>query len=550
MNKTRIFLVTMIILHTTAGGEVLEDLIKKKFDSYVAKSNYTTMNSNISYEALNNNSNQNFYPSDQDKIIGFGAQVNDSTYILGTGDGLAIHIWGTVNTEINAVIDYEGYLILPKVGRVYLKGLTLSEGKKLVGAKIKEYYRSIDFSIVLNEIRHFKVYIIGQVKKPGSYIINSGCRVSDLVEMAEGKSDFASLRNITIHNAEDVLIGRADLLLFFKGNDNSRNPFLNEGDRVFIRKVNEIVSIDGAVQFPGIIDYDSTDSLHKIIKLAGGLCRGADSSKIVVSRFVGDLDSLVEFECSYHDSSVYRFKILKDDRIFAFSKPLYRLHRSVSVAGEVANPGKYPIQKNTTLKEVIQLAGGFTSDADLMRSRLIRTVDDFTGDREFERLQKIPSEHLSPLDKAYIATRLNEENGKVSVDFDKITSDQIDNVILQDGDEIVIEKKALTVKVIGAVVNPGLVMVKDGERVEYYINQAGGFHPRAKKGALRVMRNGKEIWRNKRRIGKLESGDVIWVPEKYYRNPYNTTKEILVTLGSIATVIISALTIKELSTKD
>jgi protein involved in polysaccharide export with SLBB domain len=82
---------------------------------------------------------------------------------------------------------------------------------------------------------------------------------------------------------------------------------------------------------------------------------------------------------------VYRFKILKDDRIYVFSKPLYRIHRNVTVTGEVANPGKYPIQKNTTLKEVIQLAGGFTPDADLMRSRLIRTIDDFTGDREFSR---------------------------------------------------------------------------------------------------------------------------------------------------------------------
>jgi protein involved in polysaccharide export with SLBB domain len=539
----------MIILRTTAGGEVLEDLIRKKIDSYVPKSNYTTIKSNISYDALPNNQSQNIFPSDQDKIIGFGAQVNDSTYVLGTGDGLAIHIWGTVNTEINAVIDYEGYLIIPKVGSVYLKGVTLAEGKKLVGAKIKEHYKSVDFSIVLNEIRQFKVYIIGQVKKPGSYIINSGYRVSDLVELAEGKSDFASLRNITVHNAENQLVSKADLLLFYQGNDNSMNPFLNEGDRVFINKVNEIISIDGAVQYPGIMDYDSTDSLHKIIKLAGGLCRGADSSKIFVSRFVNDLDSLIEYKCSYYDSSVYRFKILKDDRIYVFSKPLYRIHRNVTVTGEVANPGKYPIQKNTTLKEVIQLAGGFTPDADLMRSRLIRTIDDFTGDREFSRLQKIPPEHLSPLDKAYIASRLNEESGRVSVDFYKILSDQMDDVILHDGDEIVIEKKALTVKVIGAVVNPGLVMVKDGESVEYYLNQAGGFHPRAKKSAVKVMRNGKEIWKNKRRIGILESGDVIWVPEKYYRNPYNTTKEILVTLGSIATVVISALTIKELSSE-
>lgn len=548
MKKTGIVIIAMSILNTSVNGEVLEDLIKKKIDGYVAKSNYTMMKSNISYDGLSKNANQNIFPRSDDKIIGAGAEINDSTYILGTGDGFSIYVWGTVNIETSAVIDYEGYCILPRVGSVYLKGLTLIEGKKIIGKKLKEYYKSVDFSIVLNKIREFKAYIIGEVKKPGSYIINSGCRVSDLIEMAEGKNEFASLRNITIHNSENELVEKADLLLFLQGNDNSMNPFLKEGDRVFIHKVNEVMSIDGAVMYPGYIDYDITDSLHKIIKLAGGLCRGADSSKIVVKRFTGDMDSLVEINCSYYDSSLYRFKILKDDRIFVFSKPQYRVYRSVTVMGEVANPGKYPIQKNTTLKEVIQMAGGYTIDADLVRSRLIRSIDDFTGDREFERLRKIPTENLSPLDKAYLAARINEESGRVSVDFGKINDEQIVCAILQEGDEIVIEKKVLTVKVIGAVVNPGLVMVKNGENVDYYINQAGGFHPRARKGSVRVMRNGKEIWKNKKRIGKLESGDVIWVPEKYYRNPYLTVKEILVTLGSVATVVISALTIKELST--
>ncbi len=549
MKKTGIFLFALAIAQTSINADVLEDLIKKKIDSYVTKSNYSMMKSNISYDGLGKNTNQNTYPSVNDKIIGAGADINDSTYILGTGDGFSIYVWGTVNTEINVVIDYEGYCILPKVGSVYLKELTLLEGKEKIGTKLKEYYKSVDFSIVLNKIREFKVYIIGEVKKPGSYIINSGCRVSDLIEMAGGKNEFASLRNITIYNSKNVLVGKADLLLFLQGNDNSMNPFLNEGDRVFIRKVNEIISIDGAVLYPGYIDYDTNDSLFRIIKLAGGLCRGADSSKIVVKRFVNDKDSLVEFNCSYYDSSVYKFRILQDDRIFVFSKPQYRVYRSVSVMGEVANPGKYPIQKNTTLKEVIQMAGGYTVDADLVRSRLIRSIDDFTGDREFERLRKIPTENLSPLDKAYLAARINEESGRVSVDFGKIDDDQIARTILQEGDEIIIEKKAFTVKVIGAVVNPGLVMVKSGENVDYYINQAGGFHPRARKGSVKVMRNGKEIWKNKKRIGKLESGDVIWIPEKYYVNPYSTAKEIIVTLGSIATVIISALTIRELSSE-
>ncbi len=549
MKKT-IFSLLVLIIQMSIYGEVLEDLIKKKIDSYVAKGNYSMMKSNISYDGLGQKSNQNIYPSVNDKIIGVGADVNDSTYILGTGDGFTIYVWGTINTELSAIIDYEGFCILPQIGSVYLKGHSLLEGKKLIGAKLKEHYKSVDFSIILSKIREFKAYIIGEVKKPGSYIINSGCRVSDLVEMAEGKNEFASLRNITIHNSDNVLVGRADLLLFLQGNDNSMNPFLNEGDRVFVCKVNEIVSIDGAVLYPGFIDYDPTDSLHKILRLAGGLCRGADSSKIVVKRFISKSDSLVEFTCSYYDSSVYRFKIFKDDRIVVFSLPQYRVYRSVSVVGEVANPGKYPIQKNTTLKEVIQMAGGYTVDADLVRSRLIRPVDDYTGDREFERLRKIPPEHLSPLDKAYLAARLNEESGRVSVDFEKIDNDQMERAVLQDGDEIVVEKKALTVKVIGAVINPGLVMVEEDKGVEYYINQSGGFHPRAKKGSVKVMRNGKEIWKNKRNIGKLESGDVIWVPEKYYRNPYSTTKEILVTLGSIATIIISALTIKELSTND
>jgi protein involved in polysaccharide export with SLBB domain len=478
---------------------------------------------------------------------GMDQQLDQDKYLIGTGDGFSIYLWGAIDKQIISVVNIEGELIIPDVGAIKIKGKTLREAKKIIRDKIQDYYKKADMTIVLDNIRKFKVYILGEIKEPGAYYVNGSTRVSDLIHLAGGTNPGGSMRNISIINSIDSSTNYADIALFYNCNNIDKNPYLNEGDRVFIPKSKEIIMINGAVNYPGKYDILEDDSLFSILRLAGGLSRGADSSRILVKRFKNNIDSLATLVCSFKDSSVFNFKLQPDDRIIVFHIPDYRVYRSVLVTGEVQYPGEYPIMKNmTTLGNLIELAGGFTKDANLKGSTIIRKLSPKTGELEFERLKRTPHEFLSPLEKNFLFSKIGNQDSIVSIDIESLgQGDYVNNFILRDGDKINIAANTFTVKILGGVVNPGLVEYKNGEPYSYYIDKANGFSNRARKHHIKIMKNGTENWRDLDKTHSIEPGDLIWVPEKQYKNGLSVTRDMIMLLGSIATVIISALTIRD-----
>ncbi len=484
------------------------------------------------------------------ELTSFDVNIDEDSYILGTGDGFKIYLWGNINSEVEAIIDQEGNLVIPSVGVVHIRNLSLREGREKIKAKVQNSYKKVKITIVLNEIRKFKVYALGEVSSPGFYEVNGASRVSDLIEIAGGfnsdsTDNYTQLRGIIIDN-EHYPRQFADLSLFYHNNLTDKNPYLREGDHIFVPSSGELIRISGSVNYPGNYTYMYNDSLITLLNVAGGLLRNADSSKIIVCRFMDNFDSLASFELSFHDSSVFNFPIFKDDRILVCNIPSYRIHRQVKIMGEVNNPGVYPIQKDKTrLIEVVAMAGGLSEDAYLKSSKIVRKRITKFDDREYERLKLMPLENLTPLERSYLKTKQVEENGRISVDFEELYNKGRDlyNIILRDDDEIIIARGYLSLKVSGAVISPGLVSYKEGANFEYYINRAGGYTNEAQKRLITIIKGGSGMWLKPYEVDKLEAGDAIWVPEKPYIDKLKVTKDILLIVSSVATVIMSGLTI-------
>ena len=501
----------------------------------------------LNYRNLSNDTRKT--QSSPTDVIGFDVCVDESKYILGTGDGLTIYLWGSINDKIQSIIDHEGNFVLSSIGIVNLRNLTLREGKEVIRNKILSSYKEVEMSIVLSKVREFKVYLLGGVTEPGHYFVNGAMRVSDLIIRAGGVINDSTpcMRGIRIEN-ESHPIRYADLAIFYHNNSVDKNPYLLEGDRVFVPKRKEILTIFGGVNFPGEYDYMPGDTLITVLNAAGGLTRGADSSKIVLNRFLDNKDSLITYEFSFVDSSVYNFLLERDDRILVCNIPDYRVHRKVFVKGEVTFPGVYPIRDDKTkLVDVIAMAGGLTDKAFLRGSKIIRKQFSRVGNREFERLKKIPLDNLTPMERSYLKTKLTEEDGIVSINFEDLLKNgrNLYNIVLRNNDKITIACQSLSIKVTGAVVSPGLVSFKDRAGYKYYIIQAGGFNSRARKRSVMIVKGGTEIWLKPDKVQKLEAGDAVWIPEKQYRDKLQVTKDILGTLGSIATIVIMGFTIRE-----
>lgn len=475
--------------------------------------------------------------------------VDPQRYILGPGDRLSVYAWGEIQKQFTLSVNSEGKVVIPRIGVVDVRGRSLAAGRQMLREEILKSLKDVELTITLVRIREFRTHVLGQVRNPGVYKADGMTRASDVIEMAGGLRIDAKHRGVEVWN-DDSLVRLVDLNAFHNSNVLDSDPYLAVGDRVFVPSRKEIVSVYGEVCFPSTFDYMHGDSLISLIRAAGGLSRDADSTRILLSRFVDNRDSLRHLYLSLSDER--SFPMRPDDRIMVCRVPEYRVHREVTIAGEVHFPGTYAIQRQQTrLRDVIEMAGGLTEDASLRASTVIRMQKDQDGSVppqvRFDVMKLIDSRDydVDPSEISYVKSELLDRNNRIVVDFDEAMDGHggVDNIVLRDGDSIFVAERRLRVRVMGAVVSPGLVGFQSRARPEYYIRQAGGFSRRARKNGVLVKKVGTDVWVKDRNVDCIGPGDTILVSEKRFRDRFVFTKDLLAIIGSIGTIALSFVTI-------
>jgi protein involved in polysaccharide export with SLBB domain len=520
---------------------VLQQNYLHKFASSNLGSSHTQILSTNSLDSIiqyqDENSEISNFSDNKTTII--DKNINPDQYLLGCNDVLQIYIWGAMEKTLLITINTEGVVVLPLIGPFNIGGKSLSQARQELKEKISSQYKNTKCTIELKSIRQFKIYITGNVVKPGSYIVNAVTRASEAIINAGGVTNRGKLRGIILKN-DTYGDKELDLTTFFNSADMEKNPYLKEGDQLFIPFKKDIVSISGSVAYPNNYDFCKGDNLKSIIIAAGGFSRDADTSNIIITRFLNNTDSLETIKLNFQEAGITEVK--PDDRIMIAAIPNYRLFRQVNIYGEVINPGVYPIRDDkTTLKEIIKMAGGLTSNASLYTSKITRKELLETGNREYGRLKTCPVQMLSTIETTFLKDRTKEEDGHISINFEKLFQEKNDlsDIILRGDDTIFIAKKELSIKVSGAVSFPGLISFSKGKNVDYYIQQAGGFLPNAQKRKIAIIKGGTNVIKAIKREKRLEAGDVILVPEKKYIDNITYTKDYLTIVGSIATIVLS-----------
>ena len=328
--------------------------------------------------------------------------IDPALYRIGSGDEITIYLWGSTEKTFQLKVNAEGRVLIPQIGSATIGGLLLKDAKDTIHARVLSAFKNVHSDIFLSEIRKLKSGISGEVSHPGVYVTTGVMRISELIRAAGGLTDSANSRRIMLvgPGADTQYV---DLCASDRTGDPVSDPYLLEGERVIVIPRTNIIMVSGAVHYQGTLDYIAGENLLDVIRVCGGTTRGADSSKIMVSRFVDNNDSLSTFELTFADAA--NFAVSPDDRIFACLQPKYRQARNVKVVGEVKFPGTYPIRDDKTrLVDVIAMAGGLTQDAYLRGSKMIRHESTNTGEREYARLRTVPAANLTPLERSYLKT--------------------------------------------------------------------------------------------------------------------------------------------------
>lgn len=413
-------------------------------------------------------------------------------------------------------------------------------------------------------------YVIaqGQVVRPGAYECAEGMTVADLLVKAGGLLPDASTRRALVERTltdgqKQVFVVDLDKA---RAGDADNNLPLHERDKLVVFRYTQVnvdrreVRIDGAVQNPG--DYPRTKGmkLTDLILAAGGLLPEAHNVAEIVRlapdgrrhRLTADLTRLLQ---QGDESQNVVLQDYDSVSIPSVSRPR-RLAQSVTVLGEVQNPGVYFLEDpQTTLAAVLRRAGGLTGEAFLPGATIRRRADKVMTEYQRLAMQSMLAESRRVEAKEYLATAaarattalpanpryevgtrpgditaLGEESGGaqgVSVPgrepvFTYVTADfaaalaepgSDADVQLQDGDVITVPRRPVAVLVVGAVVRESAILYTAGRGLTYYLDQAGGLSPDARRDQIEIIRaNGSTLPAG--RVSALAPGDIVFVPSR------------------------------------
>lgn len=385
-----------------------------------------------------------------------------------------------------------------------------------------------------------RVEVRGAVLRPGMYeLCDDMNTVGKLVARAEGLKEEAFLTRALLYRERDDLLLRmiaVDLAGILNGTASDvplqRNDVLVIPSRHDLQEEGPF-TIGGQIARPGEYPYVENMTLEDLIMQAGGLLDGASTVRVEVSRRLKNTKSTVAtndlsqvFIFSIKDGFVVdgnaEFVLEPFDVVTVRRSPAYQEQRSVTVSGEVVFDGDYTlVHKNERISDLVRRAGGVTNDAYLRGGRLTRRMN------EEERQLR---------DDVLRMARLN--GGKDSLSLDKLTENDLYTVgieldkalanpgsdydmVLREGDNLFVPEFVSTVKITGEVMRPNTVLYSKSKKYKDYIDLAGGYATRAKRGRAYIVYMNGMISRKK---NKIEPGCEIVVPSKRDRPGLGVTQ--------------------------
>lgn len=405
-----------------------------------------------------------------------------------------------------------------------------------------------------------RVEISGAVYRPGYYEIGKGIRtVRDLIFAADSiRGDAFLNRAVLTREKEDftneVLSVDLGNILFGSGQDIT----LRKNDKLYVPSIHDLkeqgdFTIYGAVARPGGYKYAENTTLEDLLVQAGGLLESASTVRVDIARRIIDPKSMTinntlaqTISLSIKDGFVIDhekgFVLEPYDQVYVRRSPGYHEQKNIQIEGEVLFPGTYALNKKTErISDIIKRAGNLTPDAYAPGARLIRQQSEDEASRTKAALKMAVQ---SQDQKDSIATKLLDlsKNYNVGIELNVALQNPGSNydLVLREGDRIIIPEYENTVKINGEVMYSNTVVYKQDANVSYYIAQAGGFSEKAKKNSIFVIHMNGTVNKVKQSDKKaIQPGCEIIVPTKDNSNrlSWRDIAQVGTSIVSMATMV-------------
>lgn len=399
------------------------------------------------------------------------------------------------------------------------------------------------------------VEVRGAIYRPGAYELGADIQsIGDLIRRADGVTEDAfRSRALLYREKEDLTLEMTAVNLGGILDGTVPDIALRRNDILVIPNLRELeekgdLTIGGEVTRPGSYPYAENTTIEDLIIQAGGLLDGASTAKVDVSRRLKDprgtaptreLSRIFTFAIKdgYVVDGAPDFTLEPYDIVDVRKSPAYQIQQQVTLAGEVVFPGNYTLVKKTErISDLVKRAGGITNDAYLRGGRLLRRMSEEERSVREETLRMARQDSGS--DSLSIGKLQFGDTYPVGIELDKALENPGSDydMVLREGDRLIVPEYVSTVKVTGEVMRPNTVLYKTDKGLKYYIDQAGGYGSNAKRGRAYIVYMNGTIARTKRwGRNRLEPGCEIIVPTKRARR-HTSLAEILGMTTSVATL--------------
>lgn len=475
-------------------------------------------------------------------------------YLLRTGDELVVTLWGSVDADLRTQIDRTGRITIPRVGPIMLSGVRYADASEVISRRVAQTFKNFNISVSLGQLRGVRVYVTGFVQQPGAMTTSALATLTQVLMQAGGPSNAGSFRQIQLRRGGQQ-VGQFDLYELLLNGNRGADLLLQADDVVHVGPVGRQVALVGSVNRPAIFELKPGETLADLLRMAGGFNPVADSTRLSLDRF-SDRSSGRTLQLDL--PAAQRNEPQNGDVLRAFNAaevamPSEQQNKRVRIEGEVARPGEYILPPSSSLADAIAAAGGFTSQAyvygttftrESVRKTQQENFDRALRDMEVQLTTRSASRRTSSAEEATAAesstlatSRFIEQlrklkpTGRVVLQLEA-QARALPELVLEDGDRLLVPAKQTSVGVFGSVFNAGSFLYSNNRTLDSYLQLAGGPTRGADRSSLFVVRaNGSVIsaqqkpsslFSSEDRIYKMavEPGDTIFVPEEMDKSTF------------------------------
>ncbi|MBI5925030.1 MAG: SLBB domain-containing protein [Aquabacterium sp.] len=436
-------------------------------------------------------------------------------YRVGPGDELQVRGWGSVDIDVRAVVDRDGQIHIPRIGKINLSGIRSGQAEDVIRAAVGKYYRDFQLSVTLGQLRGITVYVVGQARKPGSYALSSNSTLISALFASGGPSQTGSMRRVQVKRAEK-LVTELDLYTFLAKGDKSADIKLQDGDTIVIPAARGYVALSGKVSNSAVYELaNDGETLGAMLAVAGGLPVVADPKRAQLERLDPNKKPARSVEVFALDGSGLARK-LKSGDILTVSELVPEFGNAVTLRGTVAQPVRNPWRPGMKIRDLIPDRAYLMSRASVKRQNDVLLSDqdkrNAVASDAFNLYDGRPTDQPGQNAKQVgdsvdtLAGRIGNLVDEINLDYAVIERVDVanvsvkllpfslgkalddanspDNLPLQAGDVVTVfsvndvrvpqAKRQVYVRVEGEVQRPGIYQMRPGDGLPHLIDQAGG----------------------------------------------------------------------------